>query len=187
MFGIGWGCLLLALQVLNYSTYVNVETGKTCWSVYTALFQITVIGLGLSVVVLLVRLFASDFAGRRSQQISLFLPLIACLSISLGLCERVHQNAQEQTSARVKAVWSALHQYGIDHRSMPQKLEELCPRYLPQVPKTGLGAAPDLSYKTYDMSGSKYSGGSSWAFSLTVPHPGINNGAIAPPFPSGNP
>lgn len=55
----------------------------------------------------------------------------------------------ERAGERGMAVVAAIDAYAADHGAPPPKLNALVPRYLPQIPKTGLRAYPEYEYRVF--------------------------------------
>ncbi len=67
----------------------------------------------------------------------------------------------------------AIQAYDQKHRQPPKSLNELVPEFLPEVPKTGMGAYPEYEYKTGESSAKNFQG-NPWILVVDTPIGVIN-------------
>ncbi|MDP3506646.1 MAG: hypothetical protein Q8T09_01525 [Candidatus Melainabacteria bacterium] len=72
----------------------------------------------------------------------------------------------EELADRSKPLIAAITHYQKDHDGPPAKLELLVPKYIDQIPNTGLGAYPDYEYST---PGTSLGQEASWELSVDCP------------------
>jgi len=119
-------------------------------ALWKALAGLTLIGLfGVGVLGLFFLLFS---ATRRPATVVISTCFFAFISLTAGLVvsRQVRMHGFTQMACRTKPLIAAIEKFEKAKGHAPDKLSELVPKFLPSVPKTGIGAYPDFLYKRFN-------------------------------------
>ncbi len=97
------------------------------------------------------------------------------LSFGIGvrLGQKVRMAKVAPFSTRSELLVNAIKQFEQEHQKPPKTLSELVPKFLPEIPSTGLGGYPNYSYHTGEEARDQYHD-NAWALSVFTPNVGIN-------------
>lgn len=127
--------------------------------------------------VALVPLSLAGLLIRKLRRLSLTWMVIAAVSlpvlfVGLRCSGRVRMSAFHGLAERSRVLVEAVRRYDADHGRPPASLEALVPRYLPEVPSTGMPAYPEYEYSAgyapYDWEGNP------WVLYVYTPSGGMN-------------
>ena len=120
---------------------------------------------------------------RRLRRVSLFLfssclIYLASTLLTVYISETVRMSAFHRLATRSAPLVAAIKQFENDNNAPPQTLADLVPRYLPEIPKTGMSAYPNYNYvprgtKSH-IFGEAWPEGNSWILYVYTPSGGIN-------------
>jgi len=164
---------MVALAVVNYSSFVTPELFKFCWSISGLMASVTTLGLGISCFALIVRLAAIGEIKRWREQLYMFLPFFICLLLGLFLAERVRLDAIKRIEVKANIVNDAVDRFYSANGRLPVKLRDLCPKYLSEIPDTGLGAAPKFTCVPLSFDLKFQDGRQKRSWAVMVEHPGL--------------
>jgi len=74
------------------------------------------------------------------------LSYMAVFLVCAGISGRIRMRAFERLAERSAPLVQAIRKYESDHKYPPDKLADLVPDYLPEIPRTGMGAYPEYEY-----------------------------------------
>ncbi len=100
---------------------------------------------------------------------------IACIfSFFAGavLGENIRREAFLKLAARSQPLVDAIHGYETKHGRPPDTLQSLVPEFLPQVPRTGMGAYPEYHFVAGEAA--QRFANNPWALYVPTPSGGIN-------------
>jgi uncharacterized membrane protein YhaH (DUF805 family) len=104
--------------------------------------------------------------------------LLACIIYlivgiaGIRLAVDVRHNGFVSLAQRSRPLVMAIQQFETKYGKPPENLEQLVPDFLPDVPKTGIGAYPNYEYVVVDDK-TAYEG-NPWVLKVNTPHGGIN-------------
>lgn len=116
--------------------------------------QLMMMGTGmlflLSIVIVIGSLIALLFSGNRHSSLrNLLIGTCAVVFVFCGLKGRfaIRTKQFEDLANRSRPLIAAISRFEKDHGRPPAKLDALVPKYIGEVPHTGMGAYPDYEYK----------------------------------------
>jgi hypothetical protein len=140
-------------------------------------YSLVLLGIPLIVACLAVPIYLLGLllpGKRREAGFGLIAALLWVLTTSaaIGLGDRVRMSGMRQLADRSMPVVRAIHRYSHENGRPPATLADLVPRYLSQVPTTGLGAYPDYHLLIGERA-AEYEN-NPWVLTVDTPSGGIN-------------
>jgi hypothetical protein len=168
--------------LLSYFAYIQaVQPWGQRWLFrwVSASFMFMPVVIGFPIV-----LVGTAFVKRHGKDVLLGLSLLGLFAVAFWGFPRVNWYFRSRAVARVardaSKVTNAVRAYVAAHGAPPASLEALVPRFLNEIPSTGMGAYPSFEYQVESLSPS----GEAW--SITVPTSlGVLNWDILLYLPSG--
>ena len=117
------------------------------------------------------------FKEYRKPAITLFAcsTVLLCLSILIltgGMIQNMRHSAFVKLEQRSKPLVKAIEQFNKDNNHPPKDLNELCPKYISQIPSTGMNAYPTYQYEV-NTSKTDWEG-NPWVLYINTPNGMIN-------------
>ena len=110
---------------------------------------------------------------KRALQTTIFLLIYFVIGIlSLRAGNYVRMSAFERLADRSALLVEAIKSYDTNEGSPPKELIDLVPKYLSEIPETGMNAYPEYEYQSGD--GAKSYEGNPWVLIVYTPSGGIN-------------
>lgn len=167
-----WCAVMISVSAIGYFPFAEwLATARNG----TALFLVAELIYGLRLLYVLVAILGVAVVrciGRSRagavELILLGLLYVVCCFVGIRLGQQTRMAGMRAFTERAKPLVAAIHQYERDHHAPPGSLATLVPRYLPEVPSTGMRAYPEYYYSTGDECRRRYQD-NPWALSVSTP------------------
>jgi hypothetical protein len=166
-------CFVVLGLLLVLTEWLAVSSLGFRWLV--GVFTVITLPVSLAAVgVLIAPWFLLSRKRRREALLALVCSLACLTSFTVGSVAGAHirRAAFVALAERSRPLVDAVTKYEREHGQPPESLDSLVPRYLPQVPSTGMGAYPKFEYVSGDQA--KRFQTNPWAIYVFTPSGGIN-------------
>lgn len=101
---------------------------------------------------------------------SIILVIVTFYAVRFG--SEIRMKAFENLARRSRPLVSAIKQFESNYGRPPERLEQLVPEFMEQIPGTGIGAYPNYEYKV--ITDKRYYEGNSWVLVVSTPSGVLN-------------
>jgi hypothetical protein len=152
--------------------YAVTPNGSDSGLWYSSILGLIFIGLCVLTPLPLIGLFSKRLRNHSIRALGFIAiySLIAVICIDIG--DRVRMHGFKMLAKRSNILITAIKLYEADYGKPPQSLNQLIPKYIKEIPKTGIGAYPTYDYKVGEQA--KEFSGNDWALAVFTPSGGIN-------------
>jgi hypothetical protein len=161
----------LLLVVLQYQTVTPVGS-----RIMVEFMLLIIVPMMFAMLGVLVLPFLVVFGKRKSLRLAQLVVTAVFLVLSfMGALEgrRLRMEGFDKLAVRSEPLVAAIRNYDAEHGVPPPALAALVPKYIPEVPGTGMMAYPEYRYHVGEES-LEYYEGNPWALVVETPSGGIN-------------
>lgn len=135
-------------------------------------------GFAVLAVLVAVPLYLTRLVLNRNPQLAAFVLLLSALfvpSLMYGILlgRHVRMEGMRHFAQRNNPIISAIYEFEKENQGPPKSLDDLVPKYLDEIPTTGMAAYPEYEYHTGQEARDQYQD-NPWALSVFTPSGGIN-------------